>query len=524
VLFDPLDFTTLGCYTFNSITIEDPESVPILNASTILSTPTDCSDLACQLLCNPCECVEFSGQAGTHNILTCDFKFGLVTGTPEGIVVLIEDEDPVPLTEGICLRFWEPIIFGPDTPVLTVTVKGGCDIVYWNQSGSEINCPTYYKIVNCENEFEQICVTNDLSALFATGAAITLAGQPNKCWRIEETEPCPQTYDINFTIIHTSCEDCLEKIGLNYQLINCLDPETVIYTSSDLSAYSGQIVSLNEYPEDCWFVQVLSVAIPSNIPVSVDTPFGSCDLCTQPQYLLEDCNLENPEDNIITNVDLSAYVGQVVTLSNCPDICWLVSETDPIPTPQLVSILEPYDTCESCAQPEPEPEPPIYKYKSIRPGYNTPACTPEQYEKIVCNFSEGVYKEMMTIRYGVTMCCGEDDLKWKIKNQLIYLKSITDPDYTCTVGSSCDCTTSTIGLTPCVPSVPQCNLYNIVVLSFDGTSFRYINCSGIESIVLVEPSKELVEYVICGRAGQTINTPDNTQEFNYVETTVSCTE
>jgi hypothetical protein len=522
VLFDPLDFTTLGCYTFNSLTIEDPESVPTLSANNIVVTPVECSDLLCQLVCNPCECVEFSGQAGAHNILTCDFKFGLVTGTPEGIVVLIEDEDPVPLTEGICLRFWEPIIFGPDTPVLTVTVKGDCDIVYWNQSGSEINCPVNYKIVNCEEPFTEICVTNDLSTYFANNQVITINGQPDLCWRVELADECVSPVTIIVTQSHLDCEDCLDKIDSNFQLTNCNDESQILYTSSNLTGF-GPFISVEEYPDDCWLVSVVPGNTPSNIEVTPIDSFNTCIECSQQYYILEDCDLEDPELPIITGTDLSVYVGQIITLGSCPDICWQVSETDNTigAQPVLLDGIETFDTCELCAEPTPPPALPVYKYKSVRPGYNTPGCSSEKYEQYMCNFSEAMYRQVMVDAYGIEPCCGDDDIRWQIKKELIVLKAITDPDYNCVSLDGCGCTTSTIGLTPCVP---QCNIYNIVVLSFDGTSFRYINCNGIESIVIVEQSKESVEYVICGRAGQTINTPDNVQEFSYVETAETCTE
>lgn len=446
VAFDLNDLTTAGCYTINAASVEDVNLLPTIDITNIGSTVT-CGDSICEVLCLPCICNIFSGTSGTYSVITCDLKFGVITGTPSGPVI-IYDGDPTeyPITS-ICLRYWQEQVGG-----LTRTESGDCDIVYWNQTGSEINCPTNYKIVDCSS-LEEICVSNDLSAEFALGQAITLLGQPDRCWRIEETEPCEQTVTITYTITHEDCGDCLNKLATNYQLINCNDFNTFVYTSTDLSGYEESIITLQEYPDDCFYVQVLTSDIPSDIPVTpTGIQFATCEDCLQPQYLLEDCNIDNPEPNIITNTDLSAFVGQVVTLINCPDICWTVSETDSISTPQSVHVTNDFESCELCVQPTPPPAPPVYKYKSITPGYNTPGCTPDKFERALCNFSEAMYRQVMVDAYGITPCCGEDDIKFEIKYELIKLKAITDPDYNCLPSTTCECSTSVSGLSQNCPT------------------------------------------------------------------------
>ena len=440
------DFTTTSCYTISSAQVEDPSILPKLDITNIdINNPLDnCENALCSLLCEPCLCYEFSGTSGIYIIVTCDLRAGQITGTIDGPVITYNgDPTPYPLTESICLRY-----AFEQTSGLTARAKGDCDIVYWNAEGSEINCPVYYKIVNCEDPAEQYCVSNDLSVEYSLGQAISVNGAPyaGKCWRIEVTEPCPQTVTISYTITHINCADCLSKIQTNYELLNCSDYSTVVYTSTDLSAYAETIITLNEYPDDCWYVQVLSSAIPSDIIVTPNLQFSSCEECSRPQYLLEDCDIENPDPNIITDTDLSTYVGQVVTLLNCPDKCWLVSETDPLPNPQLVNITASYQNCETCIQPAPEPTTPTYKYKSITPGYNTPGCEPDKFERIVCNFSEAMYRQIMVDAYGITPCCGEDDIKYEIKYELIKLVAIQDPDYDCSGSNTCECTTSSSGL------------------------------------------------------------------------------
>jgi len=526
VALDLSDLSTVGCYTISAITVEDPELVPTINIANIgYEDPIldACDNFICFLLCQECRCQTFSSNqnVGVYNVYTCDLLQASIVGTVSGPVISYDGGVTYnPLTEPLCLKYYVEA-----TPGITRIDSGLCETVYWDSEGSQFNCPTAYKIVNCEDESEQYCVSNDLSTEFAANLVLTVNGQTfaNKCWRIEETAPCPQTITISFSITDISCETCLEKIQNNYELINCSDGNVIVYTSTNLEVYAGSIISLDEYPEDCWYVQVLTTSIPSDIPVTFSQQFPDCETCTTPQYLLEDCDIDNPDPNIITNVDLSAYVGQIITLLNCPDKCWLVSQTDPIPTPQFVNVTNSYQTCELCIQPAPEPEPPVYTYKSITPGYNTPGCSPEKFERYVCNFSEAMYRQIMVDAYGITPCCGEDDIKYEIKYELIKLKAIQDPDYNCKLTSSCECTTSTNGLTPCIPAPVACHIYIVTILSYGDTSFTIIGCDGTEQTVLVLDNKVPVEYNVCGIAGQTIAAPVIATEFSYVETSITCT-
>jgi hypothetical protein len=268
-------------------------------------------------------------------------------------------------------------------------------------------------------------------------------------------------------------------------------------------------------------VEIIESPIPGNIPVTPILEYSTCQDCTTPQYLLEDCNVEDPEPNIITNVDLSAYVGQVVTLLNCPDICWTVSESPEIITnPQLVHVTASHIDCKECIQPAPEPVRPVYKFKSITPGYDTPGCSPEKFEKIVCDFSEAMYRQIMVDAYGITPCCGEDDIKYEIKYELIKLKAIQDPDYNCLKSPSCECTTSTYGLTPCEPTV--CHNYVISVRSLSGTTFVYNNCNNVSTTITIPASDVINTYTICTASGQTFTPPTGADIFDVVETTTVC--
>jgi hypothetical protein len=76
--------------------------------------------------------------------------------------------------------------------------------------------------------------------------------------------------------------------------------------------------------------------------------------------------------------------------------------------------------------------PPTFRNdRTIRPGYNTPACTTERYDEITCHFANIMYKIVLEKRYGITNCCPDDDEKWLLLKELIDLQALKDPNYKC---------------------------------------------------------------------------------------------
>jgi hypothetical protein len=86
--------------------------------------------------------------------------------------------------------------------------------------------------------------------------------------------------------------------------------------------------------------------------------------------------------------------------------------------------------------------PEIYPKRTVRPGYTTPICSTDKYEKITCKSAEILYKQVLNLRYGISNCCPDEDSKWLLKKEIIDLQALVDPDYTCT-HLSCGCAPST---------------------------------------------------------------------------------
>jgi hypothetical protein len=107
---------------------------------------------------------------------------------------------------------------------------------------------------------------------------------------------------------------------------------------------------------------------------------------------------------------------------------------EPTPPSELTYLdhFETFGECEfgNCPQP-------VFKNnRTIKPGYNTPICSPEKYDKITCKFADILYKIALEKRYGITNCCPEEDDKWLIQKELIDLQALKDPNYKC---DECSC-------------------------------------------------------------------------------------
>jgi hypothetical protein len=124
------------------------------------------------------------------------------------------------------------------------------------------------------------------------------------------------------------------------------------------------------------------------------------------------------------NVTTSFNVADPTTVfPTCNDNIWCL--TDPADSPTITGAtimgdcpVEPIDLGESC-----EVVPRLGE-----PGFSVKNCDPKKVIDIKCKFADSVYAQFKRARYGIDTCCEFDLDKIDIKNQLIDLGTIYDPE------------------------------------------------------------------------------------------------
>ena len=359
-----------------------------------------------------------------------------------------------------------------------------------------------FELTDCAGIQDPIYTTAQSLSPYATlGQVVIIEGYDN-CWEVTDVVLCDCAIDVVVLQAYEDCATC--NPDPNYILTNCDDLSTIIYTSSDLSAYVGQVVNVAPDCPGCWIVDEVNGPIPSDAAITVTDAFDDCEACKTIYYKLEDCL--NIEADIITSTDLSLLVGSIITLEWCPTICWTVSVSATSANAGILGdVLNEFEACLDCLTSFPcvcsritshanvsnnydyldcdgvvqtitipagelsdricmaywlssyptdyveyfgncIPDgdiltcpPVVYPTRPVIPGYSTPTCSIEKWEKITCKAAEILYKNVLTLRYGITNCCPEQDEYWLLKKQLIDLAALLDPEYPCVINNPCGC-------------------------------------------------------------------------------------
>jgi hypothetical protein len=333
-------------------------------------------------------------------------------------------------------------------------------------------------------------------------------------------------------ITYDDCETCNATF---YQLTDCLGVADPIVTITDLSAYVGEVVELKYCPQICWEVTRIQ---PTEISgdVIVEQSFGSVCVDCLVALLTPQClafTNTNTIPETIEYTDLEGITGLRLILGagqTSPKACYLSYSAR-----TTVTVTE-YGVCIDGSCP-PDPSPLVYR--GVTPGYNTAACSTDYYEKVVCTYSELMYKDVLEKRYGISNCCPEEINDWEIKFEMLMLAVLVNPDYNCLPPANCGCRNqcdcgyicSTILYPTCpnptpVPPVDTCFIYNVTIkVVIGGTVLHYKNCNGVDTAIAIPPSKNAVVYPVCGITGQTtddIYCEFPVQTFSFIETQSTC--
>lgn len=485
------------CYTvssYNGPALALP--FQIISISELTEIDNGCNDLLCQLPCVTCFCTRI--------------RYTLGSGTP--IDVDYYDCDSVQQLYTVPADgSW-----GPKVCMKNYSLPEGYEAEGFGDcvldSDEEYICPPCYILEDCEGIVESIYSLDPALDVYAdTNQSIMIAGS-TVCWKVlTSSDPCECAVATTVTYVYNNCEDCKKRKG--YKLTECTTG-AIIYTTTDLSAY--EFVFITTDCPGCWYVEPIDFVPPTDQPVTIVEGYDSCELCNATYYELIDCS--GVKDNIITIDDLSDYVGKVIKIKYCPETCWEVNTTTPQDVTGTVYFDEKYIDCPACLLSLPaqcvtftntldnlvsidyvnavgqiikvdilakgttpktcavswnipitvivtnygectDGQCPVIPQpkRQVTPGYDTAACSTEYYEKVECTFSELMYKDVLTERYGISNCCPEEDMKWIIKHEMLMLDVLINPDYNCTPTTTCDC--PVIGATFLNTACPQVTSY-----------------------------------------------------------------
>lgn len=277
-----------------------------------------------------------------------------------------------------------------------------------------------FLLTDCQNPTITHLTSTDLSLYLNN---VINVSEYQGCFTVTQVD-CPQGVPAPPTVTVTAsfadCNACLPKC---YLLTDCDGLVASILTNTDMSLYVGGVVNIAG-SSTCWQV-ALAQGCQGSIAVTVVASFQTCQTCKPVCYLLVNC--QDPVDIKVTNTNLSANLGQVISIDGCPDTCWQVNLAPDCTGAVPVTIDTPFADCDTCLGILPPP-PLELRPRMIKPGYTTPGCDPAYTEMVNCSFANAAYDEMVIKRYGVTMCCNEPIEKWDIKKQLLDLRAIYDPE------------------------------------------------------------------------------------------------
>jgi hypothetical protein len=193
---------------------------------------------------------------------------------------------------------------------------------------------------------------------------------------------------------------------------------------------------------------------------------------TSPVYVLTDCQGIAPTTQSTVS-QLELYDGKVIKFipaseEGKPTCLQVEKQICDQGFPEFnfgaVIVTDYFSTCAECLTVKPTTIEEVKK-RSVSPGYNTPGCLPDYYDKVSCKFSESLYQEVIKKRYGIDFCCENDTDKWDIKKELLDLAAITDPNICETI-----CPTDVVECSIKCFNIDTCNidLYTLGLLVSNG--------------------------------------------------------
>lgn len=292
-----------------------------------------------------------------------------------------------------------------------------------------------YTLTNCENPLMIKYSEEDLSQYVDKIVSLDCGD----CWTVQEINyKPPQTQQFVIENAYESCEQCSRAYWILYDCNGQLAPIT---TFTDMTEYGTNILKLAGYPS-CWSIQTSPTPDYENaVGVSVVKQFEECADC----LLVTGCKctrVKNTTEQTLTysykDCTELEHSFSLVSGASSPKICvnqWIESH----PNTDLLSEFGDCITDPNNA--ENKICPADISGRMVKPGYNTPNCNTEKFERVTCETAEVLYKQVLQLRYGISNCCPENDEKLILEKEVIDLQSLNDPNFECPLPSTCCSTT-----------------------------------------------------------------------------------
>ena len=300
-----------------------------------------------------------------------------------------------------------------------------------------------YVLTNCENELLKKYSQEDLAIY--VGKIVSL--DCGDCWYVDQIDfKPPQTQTFVVENAYDSCDQCSRAYWVLYDCAGDLEPIT---TFTDMTQYVNSIVKLAGF-SSCWSIQSSPTPDYENaVGVSVSKEFEDCPTC----LAVAGCTctrVTNTASETLTYTykDCSGMQESFTLASGATSVkfCvnqWILKHPD-------TDVLNTYGDCIEDPNNSSDKICPIdITGRMMKPGYSTPNCDTEKFERITCATAEVLYKQVLQQRYGISNCCPEDDENLILKKEVIDFQSLHDPNFNCTEPLSC-----------CTPS--QCNCGNCI--------------------------------------------------------------
>ena len=307
----------------------------------------------------------------------------------------------------------------------------------------------YYKLADCNTD-KEIYTFSDLSQYVDQVVKIANC---DECWTVTETDVPINPSIVTVISSHINCVSCVttapcicsnvrndNAVAYTYDYIDCYgNTQSVTVQPGETSPKICLIKWLEPEGCDCLIRTTTVGSSVTNTVLNASgtlinfknswdaTPNGSLYIYYNGTQWIMNNSSENPQYYLAPSK------------SDCPAGIWKAFSSIPQQTPTVISTVscqsfyQYFGDCTNGVCPAP-----IYPKRGIRPGYNTPACSAAKYEEISCKSAQILYREVLTLRYGISNCCPENDEYWLIKKELIDLAALYNPDYVCAV-TSCGC-------------------------------------------------------------------------------------